>query len=165
MRRLTFLLLSFCFLLGTAIAQNNRTISGTVKNEQGAPVSNASVVVKGTTIGTNTNDKGEFSLSVPSSAKRLVISSLNFESTEVAIGSAPIGVTLVASAGDLDEVVVSVPYGTIKKTAFTGSAGTVTAATISKQQVTSVTRVLEGLIPGVKLPMVVVLLVVVLLFV
>lgn len=150
MRRLTFLLLSFCFLLGTAIAQNNRTISGTVKNEQGAPVSNASVVVKGTTIGTNTNDKGEFSLSVPASAKRLVISSLNFESTEVAIGSAPIGVTLVASAGDLDEVVVSVPYGTIKKTAFTGSAGTVTAATISKQQVTSVTRVLEGLIPGVQ---------------
>ncbi len=150
MRRLTFLFLSFCFLLGTAIAQNNRTISGTVKNEQGAPVSNASVVVKGTTIGTNTNDKGEFSLSVPASAKRLVISSLNFESTEVAIGSAPIGVTLVASAGDLGEVVVSVPYGTIKKTAFTGSAGTVTAATISKQQVTSVTRVLEGLIPGVQ---------------
>jgi len=152
MRKLTFLLLSFCFSLGIAMAQNNRTVSGTVKDEAGKPVPNASVVVKGTTIGTNTNDKGDFTLNgVPASAKRLVISSLNFEATEVAIGTSPIAVSLKAATGDdLGEVVVSVPYGTIKKTSFTGSSGTVTAATIQKQQVTSVTRVLEGLIPGVQ---------------
>ncbi|MEI9810015.1 MAG: TonB-dependent receptor plug domain-containing protein [Bacteroidota bacterium] len=56
---------------------------------------------------------------------------------------------LLLLAQDLSEVVVVVPYGTVKKTAFTGSEATVTAAQIQKQQVTSVTRTLEGLVPGI----------------
>ena len=55
-----------CFVL-TMLAQN-RTITGTVNDQNGQPVANASVVVKGTTLGTVTNEVGTFSISVPASA-------------------------------------------------------------------------------------------------
>jgi TonB-linked SusC/RagA family outer membrane protein len=58
-------------------------------------------------------------------------------------------VQLSTTATNLEEVVVTVPYGTIKKTAFTGSENTITAKTIEKQQVTSVTKAIEGLLPGI----------------
>jgi TonB-linked SusC/RagA family outer membrane protein len=58
-------------------------------------------------------------------------------------------VQLSTTATNLEEVVVTVPYGTIKKTAFTGSENTITAKTLEKQQVTAVTNALEGLVPGI----------------
>lgn len=151
MRKLAYLLLSICISAGIATAQSGRTVTGVVKGDNGKPVADASVVVKGTTIGTTTDTKGIFTLkSVPASATTLVVSSTNFESTEVAIGSGAVSVTLKATSDELGEVVVTVPYGTQKRTTFTGSANTVSAATINKQQVTSVTRVLEGLVPGIQ---------------
>ncbi|MBW7952190.1 MAG: carboxypeptidase-like regulatory domain-containing protein, partial [Chitinophagaceae bacterium] len=143
--------MSICISAGIATAQSGRTVTGVVKGDNGKPVADASVVVKGTTIGTTTDTKGIFTLkSVPASATTLVVSSTNFESTEVAIGSGAVSVTLKATSDELGEVVVTVPYGTQKRTTFTGSANTVSAATINKQQVTSVTRVLEGLVPGIQ---------------
>ncbi|MFL5786998.1 MAG: SusC/RagA family TonB-linked outer membrane protein, partial [Flavisolibacter sp.] len=56
---------------------------------------------------------------------------------------------LTSSSDQLTEVVVQVPYGTIKKTAFTGSEATIGAKTLAKQQVVSVTNAIEGLVPGV----------------
>lgn len=138
-------------MAGIATAQSGRTVTGVVKDVNGKPVADASVVVKGTTIGTTTDSKGMFTLtSVPASAKILVVSSINFETTDVSIGNGVVSVTLKASEDDLGEVVVTVPYGTVKRTAFTGSSNTVSASTINKQQVTSVSRVLEGLIPGLQ---------------
>lgn len=151
MRKLTYLLLSFCFMLTTVLAQETRTVSGTVKDASGTPIAGASVQVKGTTLGSSTDAKGIFSIKgVPATAKTLVVSSIGFTSVEVPITAGAINVSLTASSDDLGEVVVSVPYGTMKKKDFTGSAGTVTARSIEKQQVTSVTRVLEGLVPGVQ---------------
>ncbi|MCC6635991.1 MAG: TonB-dependent receptor plug domain-containing protein, partial [Chitinophagaceae bacterium] len=143
--------MSICMMAGIATAQSGRTVTGVVKDVNGKPVADASVVVKGTTIGTTTDSKGMFTLtSVPASAKILVVSSINFETTDVSIGNGVVSVTLKASEDDLGEVVVTVPYGTVKRTAFTGSSNTVSASTINKQQVTSVSRVLEGLIPGLQ---------------
>jgi TonB-linked SusC/RagA family outer membrane protein len=144
-------LLSAMFMIVSVSWSQTKTITGKIKDEKdGSPLAGVSIVVKGTTTGTTTGNDGSFSLNVPAGAKTLVVSSLNFESKEVAIGKGAISVSLTSSeAASLKEVVVSVPYGTVKKSTFTGSAGTVTAATIQKQQVTSVTRVLEGLIPGV----------------
>lgn len=150
MRKIISLFCTMLMFANFSWAQT-KTITGKIKDEKdGSPLAGVSIVVKGTTTGTTTASDGTFSLSVPIGAKTLVISSLNFESREVSIGKGAINVSLTSSeAASLKEVVVSVPYGTVKKSTFTGSAGTVTAATIQKQQVTSVTRVLEGLIPGV----------------
>ncbi|MBI1343931.1 MAG: SusC/RagA family TonB-linked outer membrane protein [Terrimonas sp.] len=147
MRKLLFLVAAFAFIGLNAQAQ--RTITGKVTDESGAPVSNASVQVKGTPTGTATKADGTFTLQVPQNATTLVISSINMETKEVAIGSqSVINVSLALNASTLETVVVTVPYGTIKKTAFTGSENTISATTIQKQQVASVTRALEGLVPG-----------------
>jgi TonB-linked SusC/RagA family outer membrane protein len=72
------------------------------------------------------------------------------KSLELAIGSRTvINARMTASDEALTEVIIQVPYGTIKKTAFTGSENTITSQTIEKQQVTSVTKALEGVVPGI----------------
>lgn len=63
-----------------------KTISGTVTDQDGEPVVGASVVVKGTTIGTITDFDGNYSLKVPDTATTLLISYVGFESQEVTIG-------------------------------------------------------------------------------
>ena len=55
----------------------NRTLTGKITDEKGSPVFGASVLVKGTTIGTTTKEDGRFSLSVPTTAKELIVSGLN----------------------------------------------------------------------------------------
>ena len=62
-------------LFSTVASAQTRTITGVVKNAQGEPVTNATVLVKGTKIGTSTNSKGSFELVVKSDAKTLIISS------------------------------------------------------------------------------------------
>ncbi|MBX2930789.1 MAG: TonB-dependent receptor [Chitinophagaceae bacterium] len=152
MRKLAYLLLSICISAGIATAQSGRTVTGVVSDDNGKPVADASVVVKGTQLGTTTDAKGSFTIhSVPASAKTLEISSYGYETRTVSIGTGTVSVTLKSSADEeLGEVVVSVPYGIVKKKAFTGSETTVGATSIKKQQVTSVTKVLEGLVPGLQ---------------
>ncbi len=143
---LNVMILIACALTATA---QDRVISGKVTDDAGNAVSGASVIVKGTKIGTSTNAAGEFTISAPASAKTLRISSVNMETLEVSITGSTMDIKLMPKDNLLADVVVTVPYGTIKKTAFTGAENTVTAATIQRQQVTSVTRALEGLVPGI----------------
>ena len=75
MRKLLLLVLCQVFFLFGALAQN-RTISGKVTDENGKAVTNASVLVKGTRIGTITKTDGSFTLTVPGNAKTLLFSSL-----------------------------------------------------------------------------------------
>src|SRR5690606_35038498 len=124
MRKLSLLILCQLCVVFTLVAQN-RMISGTVNDQNGQPVANASVVVKGTTIGTVTNEAGAFTLSVPTSATTLVISSTGMTPVETDIaGRSEISVSMTMTASDLDEVIV-VAYGTVKKGDFTGSANQV----------------------------------------
>src|SRR5687768_3337913 len=75
---------SVLFLCCTVIAQN-RNITGTVNDNNGQPIPGASVIVKGSKVGTTTNSEGQFSLTIPASARTLQVSSLNMTSQEVAI--------------------------------------------------------------------------------
>ncbi|MGZ8544921.1 MAG: SusC/RagA family TonB-linked outer membrane protein [Flavisolibacter sp.] len=149
MRRLLLFMLGMLLFSAQLLAQN-RTISGKVTDDRGAGVPNASITVKGTTIGTTSGSDGSFSLSIPSDARTLVISSVGLQTQEIPIGTqSTFAVSLREGNDTMTEVVVTVPYGTVRKTSFTGSESTINAKTIQKQQVTSVTRVLEGLIPGI----------------
>jgi len=99
-------LLSLLAGTGQVFAQG-KTISGHVTNDANQPVAGASVVVKGTTNGTTTDNNGNFSISA-SSGSTLVISSINFAEKEISIGgSNNYSVRLSSSIlGDLGEVVV-----------------------------------------------------------
>src|SRR5688572_18401 len=70
-------------LLSYGALFQDRTISGTIKDEQGGVLPGASVLIKGTTIGTSTNAEGKFSLSVPTSAAILVVSYIGYVPQEV----------------------------------------------------------------------------------
>src|SRR6478672_13879532 len=66
------------------LAQKNILVKGRVLNEKNQPVSNASVLVKGTTNGTTTNENGDFQINAPSDAT-LVISSIGYGSKEISV--------------------------------------------------------------------------------
>lgn len=111
---------TFTWLLLLTITQSlfaqNRTISGKITDPKtGSGIAGASVLVKGTTIGTTTAEDGTYSLSVPPNAGILVFSSVGFGMQEAKIGtSSTLNITLKAGAGSLDEVVV-VGYGTLRR--------------------------------------------------
>lgn len=95
-------------------------ITGTVITEDGLPLPGASIVVKGTTNGTQADFDGNFKLTAKTGAL-LVISYLGFVSQEVPAGNIPITIVLIADLDQLDEVVVT-GYSTQKKSRITGAA-------------------------------------------
>lgn len=107
MKKLTYYLLCLFISIGVATAQTTR-VTGTVASaEDGEPVIGASIVVKGTTVGTVTTFDGTFSLDgVPQNASTIVISYLGMKTQEVAI-SPIINVRLSSDSQALDEVVVT----------------------------------------------------------
>ncbi len=140
-----FILLLFATNISWA---QNKTVTGKITGEKGEGVSKASVVVKNTTIGTTTNEKGDFTISVPSTAKTLVITSVGFESKEVAITNDPLEITLIEAVSKLTEVVV-VGYGTQRVTKVSGAISTIKSAEIEKLRPVRVEEVLQGKASGV----------------
>jgi TonB-linked SusC/RagA family outer membrane protein len=120
-RPLLFLLLSF-FTITSLYAQETLTVKGKVTGgAANETLIGASVLVKGSTNGANTDANGEFTINnVPSNAT-LVISYLGFATQEVLVnGRSNINVTLQAAANELQQVVV-IGYGTQEKRDVTGS--------------------------------------------
>lgn len=145
---LCLLLLAFAL---PAMAQQTRTIKGTVLYDNAEAVVGASVAVPGTNVGTITDANGKFSLTnVPAASKTILVSYIGHKSQTIDIvGKTEIKVTLVSSvATDLNEVVV-VGYGTQKKAHLTGSITTTSPVDILDLSATSLSASLEGLMAGV----------------
>lgn len=124
------------------------TITGTINDENGSPLPGASVVVKGTTNGTQTDFDGNFTLEAPSDGT-LIISYIGYQTREVAINSqSSINVGLIVDASQLDEVVV-VGYGTQKKGEVTAAISSIGAETISKVATSSSIDAIKGQVAGV----------------
>jgi TonB-linked SusC/RagA family outer membrane protein len=140
-------LLPLLLLLSSIAWAQNKTVSGKIVGEDG-PLAGASVTVKSTSIGTTTNDSGEFTLSAPASATTLVVSSVGYDLKEVAIGDGPISVLLTKSAASLEEVVV-VGYGTQRKSVVTGSISSVKAKDLENVPNGRIEQALQGRVSGV----------------
>lgn len=103
------LLLICCWLLGSLrLTAQEKTVSGTVRNaEDGSPLANVSVQIKGTSAGTTTNDQGVFSIRA-SEGQVLVISAVGFTGVEERIGNrATMNFSLANSSTELQGVVVT----------------------------------------------------------
>ena len=125
-----------------------KTVTGKVTDESGTAVPNVSVVVKGTSIGTTTKADGTYSISVPSTAKVLVFSSIGMTSTEVNIGSrSVINQAMVSENKALEEVVV-VGYQSLKRKEVVGSVTTVGGKEIAQKPIVNFTQLLQGKAPG-----------------
>jgi TonB-dependent starch-binding outer membrane protein SusC len=141
-------LLLFALLISAVSWAQTKTVSGTVVNEKGDPISKASITIKGGTAGTSTDDKGAFTISVPLSVKTLIVTSIGFDGKEVAITGSTLAVTLTETAAKLNEVVV-VGYGTQKLTKVSGAISTVKAADIDKLKPVRAEEALQGRASGV----------------
>ena len=125
-------------------------VSGSVKNEKGEPIVNASVIVKGTTIGVKSSETGDFRISVPDNTMTLVISSIGYENLEVKVSSAErIDVTLKIRPTTEEEIVV-IGYGTVRKSDLTGSVGSVSKKELTAYPVTDAVMGLQGKTTGVR---------------
>src|SRR4029078_13227100 len=110
MKKFIFLV-TLIFSLLFAVGQN-RTITGKITDEKGSPLANASVVVKGTNLGTSTSANGSFTLSVPPNASTIVASYVGLGDKEITLtGETNYAINLSSAAGTMNEVVV-VAYGT-----------------------------------------------------
>lgn len=127
-----------------------KTITGVVKDATGESIIGASVLVKGTTLGTITNVSGNYRIAVPETAKTLVISYVGMIAREVAISGSVINVSLEEDTKNLDEVIV-VGYGTVRKSDLTGSVSSVNAGKITEKGSTTVLSAIQGAVPGVQI--------------
>ena len=148
MRKILMLLLGVLLLSGQLLSQN-RTITGKVTDASGAPIPNASVQIKGTTVGTTTKNDGSFIISVPGTARTLVISSVGQVPQEVSIDNKSIiNVSLKTDDKNLSEVVV-VGYQIRKKRDEAGAISTVKASQIANLPNVSLDKALQGKAAGV----------------
>jgi len=108
MRKLTTLLVLLMFA-GIQVAFAQRTVTGQVTNAtDGTPLLGVTVVVKGTTTGTNTDVNGRYSIQVPNDQAILQFSFIGFTPKEVTVGSqTTVNVTLDEALLQIGEVVVT----------------------------------------------------------
>ena len=123
------------------------TISGKVTDGTG-PLPGVSVVIKGTTNGTETDFDGKYSITA-SSGDILIFRYLGYLSINKTIESSNlIDVSMKEDANILDEIVI-VGYGTTTKKSFTGTASVVSSENIDAKAVSNVAQALIGEVSGV----------------
>ena len=144
------LLAGMLMLLPVVASAQQRSISGMVSDVQGIPVIGASVVIKGTTLGTVTDMEGKFQLDAEPS-QTLEVSFIGYQKVSLPVGNQTYFlITLKEDTETLDEVVV-VGYATQKKVNLTGSVSSVSAKDIRDIPVANTTTLLQGRLPGLVL--------------
>ncbi|GAA4316205.1 TonB-dependent receptor [Compostibacter hankyongensis] len=124
------------------------SVSGTVKDQSGAPLVGVTIRVRGKTIGTFTNDQGHFALKTDPEDS-LEISYVGYETRIVGIGSRQqLQIVLRADNGGLNEVVV-VGYGTQQKRDLTGSVSAINQKAVVDLPVSSLDQKMIGQAAGV----------------
>ena len=128
-----------------------KAISGQIlKSNDKQPIPGVSILVKGSTVGTQTAPDGTFKITVPNDKATLVISAVGYETTETPTsGKTFISVEMTETSTALNEVVV-VGYGTQRRKDLSGAISSVNAATIEKVPVTSIDQALQGRASGVQ---------------
>jgi len=149
MRKIALLVLAVAFIGLQAVNAQVRRISGTVTSaEDGMTIPGASVVVKGTSVGTITNADGVYNLDVPQEATTIVISFVGMRTAEMPITGTTMDAVLQSDVIGVDEVVV-VGYGTATRQSFVGSIKSIKSENIQAKSISNVSQSLAGEAAGV----------------
>ena len=133
-------------------AASAKFLTGTVKDASGYGAIGATVMVKGTSVGTSTDLDGNFSIKYDSECL-LDIMLIGYRTATVKIHpGVHLNVTLEEDVTFLDEVIV-VGYGTQKKINMTGSVEAVGGEKMQNMPMPSLSRGLQGLIPNLNIDM------------
>ena len=149
MKKKLALLFGYLFIgIGLITAQTQKVTGTVISDDDKQPVVGASIVVKGTNLGTITDIDGHFTLlNVPNSAKILQISYIGMKTESVSV-QPTVRVILKSDTQLMDEVVV-VGYGSAKKLgSVVGSVTTVNNSKIANRPVANAGDALQGQVAG-----------------
>jgi len=137
--------------LKTTIEQpQQREIKGKVTDYSGEPLPGATVMIKGTTIGSITDANGNFTLRIPANAQTIQISFVGMKTQEIPINGATIfNIALAEEAIGLQEV-VAVGYGTARKGDLTGAISSIKGETLTNRSTQQISTAMQGQIAGVQ---------------
>ncbi len=137
-------------LTGAATIAQTITLSGVVRESNGSTLPGVSIVVKGSTTGTQSDASGAYKLSVPSNAT-LTFSFIGKTPQDIGVGNrTTLDVTLQDDTKSLQEVVV-VGYGTQRKKDLTGAIATISSEDFQKGNIVNPEQLVAGKIAGVQI--------------
>lgn len=149
MKKIVLLSALMTILCSSLLWAQNRDVGGTV-TEEGVGFPGATVVVKGSNLGTVTGANGQYRLNVPPSATTLVFSAVGMQTVEEAIGGrTTIDVPLKTDAKQLNEVVITALGLRGERDKFASSISTVDGKNIAKTGETSLLTGVSGKVAGV----------------
>lgn len=148
-----FTLFTF-FIFFIAIGLQAQEVSGTITDENNAPIPGVSVIIEGTTTGTITDLDGNYTLKVEPGTVKLVFSFIGYTRQELTINikegeTKPLNLSLEPEVEVLDEMVV-IGYGTAKKRDLTGSISSVSSEAVMLVPTPSFEAGLQGQAAGVQ---------------
>jgi TonB-linked SusC/RagA family outer membrane protein len=125
-----------------------KQITGKVTGPNNQPVPGATIVVKGTTVATQANEAGEFTITVPAGKDIVTISSVGFETQEVNVANqSTVNLSLRSTTSSLNEVVVT-GYTAQRKREISGAVSVVNVTALKQQPVGTLEQALQGKASG-----------------
>ena len=131
-------------------AQGKVTVSGTVLEESGEPVIGLTVLVKGSSTGTETDIDGHYSISAPSDGT-LVYSCIGYVTQEVKVAGRNVIVVTVKTDSELLSDAVVIGYGTTAKKDLTGSVATMKTKDFNAGLISTPEQLINGKVSGVQI--------------
>ena len=126
-----------------------KTISGSITDDDGMPLPGANIVEKGTSNGVQTDFDGNFTINVSDENAVLVVSFVGFLNQEIEVGNQnSVAVQLMSDAESLEEVVVT-GYGSQRKSDVTGAISSIKTEDFNRGVEANPGQLLQGKISGV----------------
>lgn len=125
-----------------------KTIKGTVVDEKGEPVIGASVVVKGSSLGTITDVEGAYVLANVPERSEVVISFIGYQAQTLSASNKALAKIILKEDNEMLDEVVVVGYGTIKKANLSGAVDQISSKEIEHRISGNTGQTLQGLIPN-----------------
>ena len=143
-------LLAMCLSLAFVHAQE-KTVTGTVTDQDGVPLPGVNIIVKGTATGTQSDFDGQYQIEA-STGDVLVFSYLGQKTEERAVGAgSTINVTMQEDTAQLEEVVVTAQGIVREKRSLGYAVTTVEAEKVESRPEADIARVLNGKVAGVNI--------------
>lgn len=147
-------LLFLCFLLSATMGilqAQERRISGTVTaGDDGSGIPGVTVRIEGSVSATQTDASGKYTISA-SQGSVLHFQAVGYEDVKATVGASnTLDVTMQLSLTELNEVVINIPYGSTRKSDFTGVATVVGAKDIANRPISNPLQALQGAGPGIQ---------------
>lgn len=154
MKRVLLFCSMLILMMGLARAQQTRQISGKVtdKTTKG-PIPGVSVTLKGTTTTVSTDEKGQFKINVPLNGTVVLQARyIGYKVLEKTVGTETrLEFFLEEEISALNEVVINIGYGTVKKKDLTGAVSSVAADVIAAAPVSSALEAIQGRVAGINI--------------